>query len=444
MEVNRRLMESFGSRLFLTAMILPKDQADSPKDSTSQLSSPEAGPSDPPPSFSDAIADFVVSEPPTPVASGGESPPPFEPYYPEVSTTGEALFRFLLSQSMIPPLFYLHVQGSHDERRCRTTRRNGKLETEEYNEKIVDFDFRIDLSNYILSSPENYGGPVYYSAADNEPCYRGAMVRQTRPPWGPLQKSGRRENKAFQRWQKDNHMSGTPPWISGDRAWKSTEDDSALPVAGLCNSRTIRDWADEYCKSEKLMKEFVFEKLICGWNLSAMENVIRKLVRNSLYQGGVFIHSLLFNSPDNKLSRTLSNKWLYLLLWIFLIYPFIWLFKRFHSRGGGRWEVSGAVYFMKRWVPVPSNTPEFQQITLDKNLAGAAVGSYDSTRRYVRTPEGFNKLVGVREGDWYKRWEETIRSAVRERHCSQEPLVAPADSTPWESGVLNFLDGVSE
>jgi len=55
------------------------------------------------------------------------------------------------------------------------------------------------------------------------------------------------------------------------------------------------------------------------------------------------------------MSRALSNPWLKFLLIITLIYPCIWLFQRFHRRGGGRWAVGGGAYALKRWAVAPES-----------------------------------------------------------------------------------------
>jgi hypothetical protein len=86
----------------------------------------------------------------------------------------------------------------------------------------------------------------------------------------------------------------------------------------------------------------------------------------------------------------LSNKWLKFLSIILLIFPFVWLFKRFHSRGGGTWSVCGGAYALKSWVPVE---PEPQDITIRKGPAPAA-----EDRSLITTSAGTSRLSGVREG----------------------------------------------
>jgi hypothetical protein len=82
------------------------------------------------------------------------------------------------------------------------------------------------------------------------------------------------------------------------------------------------------------------------------------------------------------------------------IYPWIWLFKRLHPHGGGRWAVGGGAYALKRWVREPQG-----------KMQGVAVG-----RRM---------LIGEREGEWFKRWEETIRQSVVARKVDERPISKP-------------------
>lgn len=110
-------------------------------------------------------------------------------------------------------------------------------------------------------------------------------------------------------------------------------------------------------------------EMVYGWNLQQLESAVRHIIVSSLYQGTVEVEfktrsSKVYIRPDNKLSRLLSNKWIKFLSIILLIYPFIWLFKRFNSRGGGSWEVCGSAHALKRWVPCPQDeinrTPDHQ------------------------------------------------------------------------------------
>ena len=125
--------------------------------------------------------------------------------------------------------------------------------------------------------------------------------------------------------------------------------------------------------------------------------------------------SKIYIRPDNGLSRTLSNKWLKFLFMIILVYPFIWLFKRYHSHGGGRWEVCGGAYALKHWVAVES-----QDLGDQPQAGGSAL-----VPRLIETQAGMSRLIGLREGEWFKTWEGTIRRAVQNRYQSTSPLYQP-------------------
>ncbi|KAK0208237.1 hypothetical protein DFS33DRAFT_1411054 [Desarmillaria ectypa] len=409
----------------------------------SSVTSPPSPPTPPPP-FQDVaegthlLIDFD-NEPPQ-----DEPPPEFAPYYAEYSDTGngnivshdphlnsdgmhlllravmvlliflgEALYRFLLSQASTPPSLSLHCRGTHSETRQRHVTHVGhggrvEMRFESYNETVVDFDFYISLDQLIL--PE----PTHWSVADSDPAYRGRMFKE-------IDLSGKRkakwkERRTFRSWIKDRDARGLPPWISSIQATNAypTLEDSVV----LRSSKTLRAWADEYCASPKYLKEFVYVKSIYGWNLRNLESAIRSIIKTSLYTGTLEVNfetsgKQVYVRPDNRLSRTLSNKWLKFLSIILFIFPFIWLFKRFHSKGGGRWEVCGGAYALKRWQPLNSE-PE-HPVDAKSSVARDAV--------IVRSRDGqTKKLVGSREGEWLKQWQGTIMRAVQMRYESTEPM----------------------
>lgn len=116
--------------------------------------------------------------------------------------------------------------------------------------------------------------------------------------------------------------------------------------------------------------------------------------------------------PNTRVSRAISNPWLKFLLIITLIYPCIWLFQRFHRRGGGRWAVGGGAYALKRWEVVGGMGDVF---------------------------EGQRILTGEREGEWFKRWEGTIRRSVMGRKVEKRAMSEPDDSavTNWPATELD-------
>jgi hypothetical protein len=124
--------------------------------------------------------------------------------------------------------------------------------------------------------------------------------------------------------------------------------------------------------------------------------------------------------------------WIKLLLWITFLYPFIWLFKRFHERGGGVWKVCGGGYPLK--VVLPLQRDEGDRLPTFEEAAG-------SSSSVVVRPETF--VMGEREGEWFKRWENTIRGAVLSRKQDTNPLVHPTDA-PYANPSAALLDGYTD
>jgi hypothetical protein len=225
------------------------------------------------------------------------------------------------------------------------------MHRERYTEIVTDFDFRIDLAHHLL--------PVaHWTVDDSQPAYRGKTVRRVEEQDGiSLQKRAAtwKEGKAIDRLRKYRVDNGVPLWIQMEECATIMYRRPNGPV--YRSSRIVRQWADDYCASDKLLKEFVYEKVrmtaVCqfqtntaisqvvyGWSITDLRKSIETLIRSTHYTRTLDIFfdvtaSKVYVRPTNRLSRTLSNKWIKFLLWILLIYPFIWLFKRFHSRGGG-------------------------------------------------------------------------------------------------------------
>ncbi|KAK0465054.1 uncharacterized protein EV420DRAFT_1637223 [Desarmillaria tabescens] len=430
------------ARSLVTAFIsIPQSVLLPPWTTINKAAPPIAGPSSvpntsstpPPPPFHDVaesthlLIDFDNELP------QDDPPPEFAPYHaeyfdtgngnivshdPHLNSDGEALYRFLLSQASTPPSLSLHCRGTHSETRQRHvthTGHGGRVETrfESYTETVVDFDFYISLDQLIL--PE----PTHWSVADSDPAYRGRMFREIDLS-GP-RKARWKERRAFRSWIKDRDARGLPPWISNIQTTDTcpTLEDSVV----LRSSKTLRAWADEYCASPKYLKEFVYVKSIYGWNLRNLESAIRSIIKTSFYTGTLEVNfetsgKQVYIRPDNRLSRTLSNKWLKFLSIILFIFPFIWLFKRFHSKGGGRWEVCGGAYALKRWQSLESE-PEHHVDTKGSVARDAVI---------VRSRDGqAKKLVGSREGEWLKQWQGTIMRAVQMRYESTEPITVTTE-----------------
>jgi len=202
------------------------------------------------------------------------------------------------------------------------------------------------------------------------------------------------------------------------------------------SSMTLRNWCDEYCRSPKTVKEFVFHKDVYGWNLEGVRDAVWEAIRtNHLFASEPIVKLKIRGSkitvkPDNDLSRILSNQLYYILLWIFLVYPLvIWPFLRYHSRGGGKWIVAGCAYPFIKWVDMEDSVPgetaeEYSQRCPPQSLTPDWSG-HPSRIQLKTTPRGVSQLVGLREEDWLAMWKDTISTLVRTRHVDDEPIKSP-------------------
>ncbi|KAI0094843.1 hypothetical protein BDY19DRAFT_914873 [Irpex rosettiformis] len=435
------------------------------------------------------------------VPPGGEGPPPpdFAPYVaeyfeagdgsvvshdPHLNEDGEALYRFILSQSHIPPQLLLIVKGHHQEHQTRSVRRiddrgHARWETETESVTVHDFDFQIDVSQYILREPTQWSIP------DEEPAYRGTMNLEVDGVLMPSRmsfsgpsgedgateallwqehESGRRrrwkaskqERKRANTWKAERKMRGLPPWIGPPSPVGHPVNPEMYRNDVMKSTMTVREWADEYCASDKMLKEFTYQKVIYGWNFSALEAAVVAAVKSTHYNGHLTVEfkrrgDKVFVRADNWISRTLSNKWLVILLCITFVYPFIWLFKRFYQGGGGKWEVCGGAYALKSWKLLDYSSTsalggnnEFVNADAPPPFPGALdptvadLSNSLNNKTLVNTQMGVAEVVGLREGEWFQMWEGSIKRAVVGRLKSQVPLTVPDDG-PLPAALM--LDG---
>jgi hypothetical protein len=172
--------------------------------------------------------------------------------------TGEALFRFLLSQAETPPTFLIHCRGTHDETHTRFVNKTdsqgrGDTDTESYTETVTDFDFTIEQP-----VPPR---AAQWTVPDEEPAYRGRMSREVGLP-GDTTKADGDTKKRFKAWRVERHKRGLPPWVGPDEERREGATSFRTGVVRNSDSSwTLRQWADDYCQSRKIFKEFVYEKV---------------------------------------------------------------------------------------------------------------------------------------------------------------------------------------
>ncbi|EIW86750.1 hypothetical protein CONPUDRAFT_23890, partial [Coniophora puteana RWD-64-598 SS2] len=359
-----------------------------------------------PPAFAPYQASFFVS--------GSGSVVSHDPH---LNEDGEALYRFLLGHAATPPDFVLRCRGSHSETHTRlVTHRDNDGHThhrsEHYTERVPDFDFAIDVGQNIV------GEPIHWTMQDSTPASRGRMFLEVGIE-DTKRRAKRSERKLAKAWQAERTGKGLPPWVAMD--FTSDHANPSQPNTVFRSSWTLRQWADDYCTSQKYLKEFDYEKLVYGWNFDALKAAVRSTIFSTHYRGDISVDfettaAHVSVRSDNPLSRALSKTWVKVILSLLLIYPFILLYRRYASHGGGRWAVCGGAYALKRMEliePEPDTKaplPAFQDDYMDEEPPAAS-----SSQPFGGSSEGASRIVGLREGEWFRQWEGTIRRAVMNR-----------------------------
>lgn len=386
-------------------------------------------------------------------------PPEFHPYQAEYEITssgdiyshdphlnedGEALYQFLLSHAKVAPNFLLKCRGTHPETRVRHVTRTEtvdgrtvtRTEPEMYTETVIDFDFTIDISLHLRQL-----APVLWTVPDDEPAYRGRMKREVlTDTMSGTRRVSRRILKAGQAWREKRQKWGLPPWVSmadqSEMTRATTPADESMPAR---SELTLRQWADRYCASNKSLKSFKFRKVVYGWNIDALTQVVRATIQRVLYVKSPTITVQFATSaseidirPSSTFSRALSKTWVIVLLWIALMYPFIWLYKRIR---GGSWEVAGSAFPLRTWRHCEDSIPgesakayrrrTFKEVTGDVASLTSQRSEGTDDRILIETPNGVSQLVGTAERDWFLTWESTIIHCVTARVREAAPIITP-------------------
>ena len=186
-------------------------------------------------------------------------------------------------------------------------RGHARWETETESVRVNDFDFQIDVSQYILREPTQWSIP------DEEPAYRGTMKPEVDGVLMPSRmsysgpsgedgateallweehesarrrrwKASKQEKRRANTWKAERLMRGLPPWIGPPspvgmppastmtvttRTTRGVDTNVVGPPVNpemyqndvMKSSMTVREWADEYCSSDKMFKEFTYHKV---------------------------------------------------------------------------------------------------------------------------------------------------------------------------------------
>jgi hypothetical protein len=93
------------------------------------------------------------------------------------------------------------------------------------------------------------------------------MSREVGLP-GDTAKADRSTMKRFKAWQVERQKRGLPPWVGPnddaafrDAPFRTSAVQRSHSMNALRSSWTLRQWADDYCQSRNIFKEFVYEKV---------------------------------------------------------------------------------------------------------------------------------------------------------------------------------------
>ena len=112
-------------------------------------------------------------------------------------------------------------------------------------------------------------------------------------------KATKEERRAEEEGRRERQRCGMPPWKNPD---------GSIRCEKLASDWTLRQWADDYTASKKVLKEFIYTRDVYGWNTSQLESAITFCIRQAGYTTDVKVSFVVGRQhiivrPSNRLSR---------------------------------------------------------------------------------------------------------------------------------------------
>ncbi|WRT68863.1 uncharacterized protein IL334_005844 [Kwoniella shivajii] len=376
------------------------------------------------------------------------------------------MYDFIRAQSMVPPTSKIRCKGAHleisqieqhvIEDGVRTFKRKG----ESY--QAIDFDFTIDLTE-IIHHPSNRNNVHLRSISSFAPTIRGLHDLRYGASYAPDARTSPRHggyepvDSDAQYGATDIGRKATAPELSENEAWNTfrlkkgipgwvkmqdipefwdTRPGSKLPSisldsdaesarSGIDDYPSLRQWCQVYCKDSGIFKEFWMYKGLYGWDIENLQNAIKNAILSTGYQSNYLTVTsevtppAVVIRPNNIFSRAINHGFIYFLSWITLIWPMIWILKRVFPRFlGAPWGVAYVNYGLKCYPALPSTYP-METISQAQDRLPSLYKFHpelpkNPTLQYG--PKGVHYLLGRKEGEWFREWEERIRMGVRMKH----------------------------
>ncbi|KAG8955966.1 hypothetical protein FRC04_006414 [Tulasnella sp. 424] len=354
-----------------------------------------------------------------------------------------ALQHFLLTHASGRPTVLIECKGTHE---VGSDNPDGTQTTI----TETDFHFTVDISSALLPA-NTYGAPVWV-VADEEPVKRGKYWRQidydpNPPPQAQTpanleaghSRLRRRAATPLERKQalddaQRRKALGLPPWASisaqtpdptgvrllfpGDRL--RFDKASVCAIEGFSDSnlvaptKTLDEWAEEYCASWSPLKEFRFMRTVYGWDLAE----VQRQVASSLApcHGGddkketvtvIIKGNEVVVRPKNLLWWIYGLGFFRILFYITLVYPFIlWPIKKFLL--ARCWKVAGSSFAFVRYEHLEDSKPGE---TVAQYIA--RVPQAPQAKDLKATSRGISKIVGQSFADWYSVNAQHFTTAAR-------------------------------
>ncbi|WWC91408.1 uncharacterized protein L201_006352 [Kwoniella dendrophila CBS 6074] len=381
------------------------------------------------------------------------------------------MYDFIRAQAMTPPTVKIRCKGMHTElsQRDQTVIENGMQVQKKSGETyfVTDFNFTIDLTD-IINHPTNNGHIHLRSIPSFVPTHRGSHYMRYGASFAPEHRTttqggyqvlnsnieysatdvGRKttltEQSEHDLWNAYRFKKGIPGWVNmkdvpefwntrpGSKLCSSSTAEVDLEngrsITGVNDKPSLKEWCKVYCRDKGIFKEFSVYKGVYGWELENLQTAIKNAILSTGYQSNYLdvttelTPASLVIRPNNIFSRAVNHGFIYFLSWITLVWPLIWILKRVFPRFfGAPWGVSYVNYALKCYPPLPSTYPSESISQAQDRLPSLYKLHPELPENPLLQygPKGVHYLLGRKEGEWFREWEERIRMGVRMKFQGQ-------------------------
>ncbi|RJE21080.1 hypothetical protein PHISCL_06594 [Aspergillus sclerotialis] len=247
--------------------------------------------------------------------------------FPPLSENANELHRLITEQVPLPPEPRLRIKGEH-----REVRPNGNGIREE---KIVDFDFQLDLTRSLLGMENEEWNAVHlrHDGEDVE-AFRGRLnspIRQEPPE--PSHPTDRRSSADLEEGEDQTLVNAT---------------EGELGEA----SPSLLDWCERFCRDNAGVKSFKFTRVLHGFDETPMRPIFTSHLRSLNYGGHITISSSFANESitvysPHWINRLRNDSFVFWVCIVFQLWIVTWPIMGILEK---RYEVVRSVWWSSRNV----------------------------------------------------------------------------------------------